>query len=82
MSLTKRIYKLHRDELLAVQETPIIQKLRVSIEKRMVNIEALVREATPDTWERSIALSELKHARQLLGKMLDKMDAITDEIPF
>ena len=51
MSLTKRIYQQHREELLAVQETPIMQKLRVSIEKRMVNIEALVREATPDTWE-------------------------------
>ena len=82
MSLTKLIYQKHRDELLAVQETPIMQKLRVSIEKRMENIEALVKEATPDISERQEALVELENARCTVGRLLDKLDARYDDIPF
>ena len=82
MSLTKKIYKQHREELLAVQETPIMQKLRVSIEKRLENIEALIEQATPDIPERQTALVELDYAWMAVGRLLDKQDAITDDIPF
>ena len=82
MSLTKRIYKQHREELQAVQETPIMQKLRVSIEKRLENIEALVKDATPDTLERLHFLCDLETAQRSVGILLDKLDAKYDDIPF
>ena len=82
MSLTKKIYKQHREELQAVQDAPARDKLRVSIEMRMEDIEVLVREATPDTLERLHFSCDLETAYRSVRILLDKLDAITDDIPF
>ena len=83
MSLTKKIYKQHREELEAVQNAPARDKLRVSIEKRLENIRELVENHGDDyIWEKTEAKIELENALHAVGKWLDIEDARTDDIPF
>ena len=81
MSLTKKIYKQHREELQAVQDAPARDKLRVSIEKRLENITKLILESTT-SHERDMAIVDFHYGFMSVKKLLDKLDAITDEIPF
>ena len=82
MSLTKKIYKQHREEMQAVQDAPARDKLRISIEKRLENIEALVEGSVTKMPIRTMALRAISESREFIKTTLDKMDELTDEIPF
>ena len=77
MSLNDIIHGHHHDEMNAVVDAEETQKLRVSIERRIHNLEKLVLENVDDTPRKHKALAAVREARILLENMLDQMD-----IPF
>lgn len=77
MSLKQHVFNHHRDELKAIEDVEENQRVRVSIERRILNMEKLINEHVPDTSRKVRAIAALADFRKAAEKMLDAM-----EIPF
>ena len=69
------VHRHHRDEKDAVEDALPTQKLRISIERRIHNMEVLVHENVPESEKKHKALAKVADARLALEDMLNSMDS-------
>ena len=74
MSILKKVCKHHSAEQEAIEDALPTQKLRVSIERRIHNMEILIHEEVPESEEKHTALAKVAEARIALEKMLNSMN--------
>lgn len=75
MSIISKITHHHDDEKKATEDALPTQKVRVSIERRILNAGKLIREATPESSKQHLALARLHDFRVACEDLLNEMDA-------